>query len=268
MDYSIQIKKPTAELQAYVESYQFIHLKGNGSTNMVQEDYPRTALDMVFTLNGAIHITSKNSQDIKLSKYAFVGLLDKRYEIKFSEDITAIHIRFKPNGIYPLTKMPLKQSWLQQISLDHLIGNEVDILYDNLGNESKTNNQLDLLEQFLLKKYSKANMHHRFNHCLSHIAKTKSNITVSQLATIANSNYKSLDRWFQKYIGTNPKKFLQLNRFKNILDKLENDPKTNWMDLVVDYGFHDQSHFVHQFKAIADRTPTAYIQRRSAALAS
>ena len=267
MEYPLHIAVPQIALQPYVESFQFININGTGASELIQEDYPRTALDMVFTLNGSIHIKSKNNKDIKLSKYALVGLLDKRYEIKFSEDITAIHIRFKPNGIYPLTKMPLNQSWLQQISLDHLIGKDVDALYDNIGNESNIKIQLDLLEKFLINKYSKAKIHHRFNHCLSHIAKTKSNITVSQLASVTNSNYKSLDRWFQKYIGTNPKKFLQLNRFKNVLDKLEKNPKTDWMDLVVEYGFHDQSHFIHQFKAIADHTPTAYIQKRSVSLA-
>ena len=86
---------------------------------------------------------------------------------------------------------------------------------------------------------------------------------MSELASSINSNYKTLDRWFKKFVGTTPKKFLQLHRFKNIILQLDNKAEIDWIDLVEDYGFHDQSHFINHFKSIASHTPTAYLQYKN-----
>jgi len=253
---------PRTSLQPFIESYKFLKVE-DISQNYTIEDYPRTALDMVFIFDGSVNIKTKTSEKMKLSKCVFLGLIDKKYEIEISNYTTALQVRFKPNGIYPLSKIPLSEGWGNQISLDQLIGDEKENIYDQIGNEGCLTNKIDLLENYLLKKYKAANTHYKFNYCLSLIANSDSNVSVLQLASSINSNYKSLDRWFKKFVGTNPKKFLQLNRFKNILNKLEGQTQYDWMDLVADYGFHDQSHFIHQFKAIADSTPSEYLQYKA-----
>lgn len=222
------------------------------------EDYPRTALDIVFIFDGSIKIVPLNNFDIDISKYSLLGLFDKKYTVKYTNSIKAIHIRFKPNGIYPLTKIPLKHSWKSQVCLEDLIGGEISNVYNNMGNESDAATKINLLESYLLKKYDESRLHHKFDHCLDVIRKGNCKINVEQLAYAVNSNYKSLDRWFQKYVGTTPKKYLQLNRFKNVLQSIDNQSRIDWMQLVVDYGFHDQSHFINHFKSIAGVTPTEY----------
>lgn len=250
---------PRKELQPFVTSYSFIELK-NYSIGSKRVDYPRTALDMVFTFEGSVTIKQDNHPALSLSSSALVGLFDKKYEINFSKDIIALHVRFQACGIYPLTNIPLNECWSTQVSLDDLIGNSVEPLYNNMGNESSIDKKIELLEDFLLSKYQASKLHYKFNHCLHQISQNKSNLTVSDLASSINSNYKNLDRWFKKYVGTSPKKYLQLNRFKNILSKIEKDACTDWMNYVVEFGFHDQSHFINQFKSIAGLTPASYYQ--------
>jgi len=235
---------------------------------LVQEDYPRTALDLVFLFEGKVNIEALNSEDIGLSKYSLLGLFDKKYNVKYTDSIKVIHVRFKPSGIYPLTKIPLKHSWKGLVDLEDLVGNEIKIVYDHIGNEPDIAAKINLLENFLVKRYNESSTHHKFNYCLDLINNGANQINVEQLAQAVNSNYKSLDRWFKKYVGATPKKYLQLNRFKNVLQSLENQPEANWMQLVVDYGFHDQSHFINHFKYVTGTTPTDYLANQNPTLNS
>jgi len=255
-----QLFQPSPALSKFVESIQYFELERELDEKTIVEDFPRTALDMVFTFKGSIKLSSQAQPNFELPKYSLVGLFDKKFGIEFSQNVCAVNVRFKSNGIYPLTKVPLHQLWLKSINLENLLGKDIIHLYNRMGEESSPKEKIKLLEQYLLNKYLDAQIHYKFNQCLEYINTTQDKITVTQIANETNTNYKSLDRWFRKFVGTNPKKYLQLNKFKNILSRIEQDSTANWMDYVVDFGFHDQPHFINQFKSIAGITPNAYYQ--------
>ncbi len=257
---------PRPELRSYIECYQYFEVDSEFDCNAVMIDYPRTALDIVFVFGGGVNIEPLNNVDISLPKYSLLGLFDRKYTVKYTNGFQGIHVRFKPNGIYPITSIPLKHSWKRQMCLEDLIGGEIRHVYDNMGNESQLATRIDLLEGFLIKKYDETRLHPKFDYCLDVIDKRKNQINVEQLAYAVNSNYKSLDRWFKKYVGTSPKKYLQLNRFKNVLQSMDAQTQIDWMQLVVDGGFHDQSHFINYFKKIAGVTPTEYIMGQKPSL--
>ncbi|MGC4021921.1 MAG: helix-turn-helix domain-containing protein [Cyclobacteriaceae bacterium] len=62
---------------------------------------------------------------------------------------------------------------------------------------------------------------------------------------------------FRTYVGLSPKFYARIIRFNKIFSLIEkNDPQ--WIDLMNEAGFYDQSHLIRNFKAFTGEDPSAY----------
>lgn len=249
---------PSPALQGYIEHYQFIEYAVKENGQLAVPDYPKTAMDMVFCFSGDFEIARFNQSNIKISKASFIAHFDLPYHILLKKDIALLHVRFKPNGIYPLTKIPLRGLLNNQTAIEDLLNKKVLEVLENMAEHASYKQRIQVLENYLKAIYQKSQLHHRLDFGLKIIQEKRGVLSVKELSDQLNSNYKSLDRWFQQNIGLSPKRFMKITRFKNILAELEQQEKTDWMDLVTKYGFHDQSHFIREFQEFAGTTPANF----------
>jgi AraC-like DNA-binding protein len=73
---------------------------------------------------------------------------------------------------------------------------------------------------------------------------------------------------FRRHVGLSPKQFARIQRFKRLLGALGGAedpwlgagplPQQDWAGLAAAHGYVDQSHLVHEFRALAGMTPGAY----------
>nr|MBX2818955.1 hypothetical protein [Rhodothermaceae bacterium] len=52
-----------------------------------------------------------------------------------------------------------------------------------------------------------------------------------------------------------PKQFLMLNRFRLAVEAIPSASETDWFDLVVNFGYYDQNHFIKEIKRFSGFTP-------------
>ncbi|MEQ9302872.1 MAG: helix-turn-helix transcriptional regulator [Marinoscillum sp.] len=81
-------------------------------------------------------------------------------------------------------------------------------------------------------------------------------LTVGDLAEMLDYSQRYLSTLFQKYLGTSPKQFLKLVRFNQAL-KLMDEMKADdgFSSIAYELGYHDQAHFIRDFKSICGKTP-------------
>ena len=249
--------RPSPPLAPFIEYYQFFDLDFS-DREITVEDFPRTAKDIIFCLEGSFEI-KVGERDFKVDKSAFISNFDRAYHMKFGEKIRFLHLRFKANGIYPLTKIPLYTLLNNRLDLEDFSKFQLDFLTEKIREKNKPEEQIQILETFLIDCYRTTDLHHRLDYGLQLAEQYKGLITVKTLTEQLNTNYRSLDRWFQKNVGLGPKRFLQITRFKNILEDIETQPKPDWMDIATRYDFHDQAHFIKEFKQFAGKTPEEFL---------
>ncbi|MEL6942511.1 MAG: helix-turn-helix domain-containing protein [Bacteroidota bacterium] len=248
---------PSPALQAFISHYRIWKYPALNATITVK-DFPRTMMDMIFFFDGNIQLSIDKKNFQHLNTCAFVGHFDRAYEICSRESLEVLNVRFRPNGVYPLTKIPMQKLLNSHIHLGELIEEDVKEWHEKLAEAKEDNQKIVVLERLLLDLYQKNELHHRLDYGIRQIQKHKGLMSVQNLANSLNTNYKSLDRWFSKKVGVSPKRFLQLTRFKYILDEIEQSKNMDWMQLVVDYRFHDQAHFTKEFKQFAGVTPSQF----------
>lgn len=81
--------------------------------------------------------------------------------------------------------------------------------------------------------------------------------TVSELADQVAMNIRSLERLSKRGFGFSPKLLLRRQRFLRSLSKFMLDPSMKWLN-TLDQQYHDQAHFVRDFKRFMGMSPSAY----------
>lgn len=231
---------------------------GTGPEYISTIDFPRTDMDMLFCFDGELKVIPKNCEQINVNGASFIGSFDQPYEVIFSSQFHFLHVHFKTNGIYPLTKIPLHILTNQDISLYELMGYSSAEVYEKMQTEEVDLEKIKILEEYLLAIYEQSNINFRLNHGIDLIQSQKGMISINDLNKKLNTNYKYLERWFKSNVGLSPKKFSSITRFKFILEEIEKLDQPNWMNITTNFGFHDQSHFIHSFQKYAGLTPEQY----------
>ena len=81
--------------------------------------------------------------------------------------------------------------------------------------------------------------------------------TVMELAERAGLTVRSLERLCLRAFGFSPKLLLRRQRFLRSLAQFMLDPSLKWLS-AMDYHYHDQAHFVRDFRKFMSMSPNAY----------
>jgi AraC-like DNA-binding protein len=81
--------------------------------------------------------------------------------------------------------------------------------------------------------------------------------TVGDLAESVGMTVRSLERLARQAFGFTPKLMMRRQRFLRSLSQFMLDPSLKWLS-TLDYQYHDQAHFVRDFKRFMGMNPSAY----------
>ncbi len=81
--------------------------------------------------------------------------------------------------------------------------------------------------------------------------------TVADLAERMGMTVRSLERLVRRAFGFPPKLLIRRQRFLGCLSQYMLDPSLKWLG-TLDWRYHDQSHFVRDFKRFMGMSPSAY----------
>lgn len=81
--------------------------------------------------------------------------------------------------------------------------------------------------------------------------------SVAQLAEEAGLTIRTLERLAHRTFGFTPKLLLRRQRFLRSLAQFMLDPSMKWLS-AIDFQYHDQAHFVRDFKRFMGMSPSAY----------
>ena len=83
-------------------------------------------------------------------------------------------------------------------------------------------------------------------------------ISVEEVATHLKISRRYLEKKFLEKVGVSPKFYARIKRFGNLSNKIAHNEKIDWQEIVMEYGFHDQSHLVKEFIEFNQMNPSAY----------
>ena len=82
------------------------------------------------------------------------------------------------------------------------------------------------------------------------------------IAQDSNLSERTVQLRFKKYLGYSPKELIRFLRFKQVIQSIQQQQSSqvDWYALVEQFGYHDQSHLIKDFKQYLGMTPQKFVK--------
>lgn len=244
--------RPSPALQFLVESYWTVEDDQRSVTT--QKILPDGFPEIIFHFADPYRINI-NGQWAVQQHNLLAGQLKKFFFLENTGRSEMLGIKLKPTALNRLAKIDM-----------HLLNDRVVDLFTELPswielekNIRKCDSMPSRIEQveLFLTGLGATPVDNAADRALAQIFDSKGMVMVADLARHVAVSDRQLEHLFRKKVGLSPKLYARIIRFNHVFQLLK-DKQPDWMTLVAEAGYYDQSHFIRNFKAFAGEDPSRY----------
>ncbi|MFA6367873.1 MAG: helix-turn-helix transcriptional regulator [Bacteroidales bacterium] len=268
---SFDIIKPCSLLEPFIKYYWILDYESRVVEPI--RVIPYGCVQFTFYLGERINSFGSNNDSSYKDQAVVTGQISSFFDVVPQGKIRLITIVFKPFGAKPFFDFPIFEIQNNIIPIKDINNKEWLDLENRLGDCVDNKSIVSCLENNLLKKLEKNTLFNSYSSinnerimlAINRIDDSKGTINIKDLSSLACLSDKQFNRIFADYVGMNPKNFLRIIRYQSFLLKLQNSnikatKAVDFLDLVYDCGYYDQSHLINNFKEFTGYTPKEYIK--------
>ncbi|WP_239256384.1 AraC family transcriptional regulator [Listeria ilorinensis] len=213
---------------------------------------PDMCADILFMLNA----------DGAIASVAFAGPSDAAFESE-GDGTQIFAVRFYAWALHQFVPEALVVTVNQLVDPVDLFPGFTRQLLEALGEARANRARMVRLEAFFLKQleHPARKTSTDFFLAMDHVLNGRSDHSEQGMLAETLLSRRQLERIFKSYLGLAPRQAEKLIRFQRAVRELSSDPYRSGAEIAVELGFHDQAHFIKQFKRYSNHTPTEF-QRR------
>jgi len=242
-------------------------LNENSSINAApQVITPDSYLELVFNLGNPCYIGDKMIGDAMTTKtevlppVSLIGLRTTPLKLWTTGITCVIGIRFYAWGTLPFETLNMIKAENAIVPL----GGFWESITGQLAERVYANNYvgaMTCLQDMLLMQYRDASRDMALIGRVAHTLYTSNDaLRIADIAATCGLSSRHLERLFGDLIDVSPKLLARMIRFERISYALYAAPDVSLRAMAFEYGYSDQAHFIHDFKAFAGQTPGAFAE--------
>jgi AraC-like DNA-binding protein len=256
---TFKIIQPSKQLADYVRFFWF--LEGNPSEKkpFVHHAFAYACPEMLFCYKGQFRYSSKFEEERNLYSGIY-GQTQSFSQVASTADFGIFGFYLYPHALPQLFCLPASELTNQSVDIKTLFGKEGEILEEKIFLALDNDQRVKLVSDFL--KIRLKNVRTEYTNIFSSIKMISNSWQGASVTTLANNSFLSLrqfERRFKEFSGFNPKLFLRIKRFNSVLNKATH--YKSLAEIAYEYGYYDQSHFIHDFKKFSGCNPKEYFNQ-------
>ena len=245
--------KPTGILSSYIDRFYVLKNTSNTLFNLPVIP-PGTGLELLFHMDDSLSI-----KNYKLDKIHII-CPRKAFEFNKTTHVHYISVRFKCGAFRHFTSIPYTELNDFYLSITDIWGRDGQELLSKLNEVDAITKKILLIEHFLIKRLTqnliKKNV--KWDAIISYLYHNYKTVSLKELSEKTNLSYRQFERNFNCQFGITSKKFQRITRFQDTLKNILLHGKPCYLEVALDNGYFDQSHFIHEFQYFIEKKPTAY----------
>jgi AraC-like DNA-binding protein len=250
-----RIHLPCDILKPYVQNF----IISESTPETTYRVLPDTGVVLGFQFKGRLSHLAED-KEIKLSTSGITGLRDTYRVFKNSPDTGTVLVLFRAGGAAAFFRQPIHELFNESVSLDNFILRSRLLMFEGQLSEAGTHpEKIKVVEHFLISQMRHTETDKLVVAALGLIHKSKGNIRVRQLMDQLNISQSPLEKRFRQVVGTSPKKYASLVRFKHTINSY--NPDNSLTALGYEAGFYDQAHFIKEFRNFTGETPESFFSK-------
>jgi AraC-like DNA-binding protein len=192
-----------------------------------------------------------------------VGLWSKYHVVDWPLDMQYFGVSFKPGGAALFLQLPLSELQNQVVSLDAIWGRYAVEFRERLYAAPTIQARFALLEQLLLARLLEAPQGLKaVQYAVDEMVRYHGVLSIRELSGHIGMSQKHLITQFRQMVGCTPKELARLHRFAHLLEGIDPGQPVDWTLVAHQFCYHDQSHFIRDFKQFTGHAPSDYLRLR------
>jgi AraC-like DNA-binding protein len=164
-------------------------------------------------------------------------------------------VEFHSGGARHFFSVPMSAICNEIVQLGDLWGCDGRSLRERLLDAPTPTSKFRVLEEVLSEHFAP-----KFDPAIQYaMAALPSGMPISQLVLRLGLLPRTFERRFSALVGINPKRFARVQRLQRVLRAVRLSNRPDWSALAADHGYTDQAHLIHDFRDLADITPSGYV---------
>jgi AraC-like DNA-binding protein len=234
---------PDVRLQPYVENFWTITWDLRGQDPYVAQVLPYPSVNA--------SVTSEQAD--------VTGVQRRRYERRLTGLGYVVGARFRPGCFRPFLRGPVSDLTDRARPIAEVLGRDTRRLQQEVAAAPDRQRRVTLLTDFLLAEHPRRDpVAEWLAELVGEIAADAGIIRVDQVAALARTSVRRLQRLFAEYVGAGPKWVITRCRLQDAAARAATDLAPDWAALAVELGFADQAHLTRAFSQTIGLPPASY----------
>ncbi|MCW5911819.1 MAG: AraC family transcriptional regulator [Cyclobacteriaceae bacterium] len=248
--------EPDVILSQWVDCYWFAD--SNGTQREKKKIIPDGFAEIIFHYRDPYRVNISGKWQ-RQGKNLFAGQIRKFFYLENTGASGMVGIKFKPAALAHIFDLKMTDYTDRVVPLPHVAGKSFEKIISNIHDPLQPEQFAKFLdhELALLIKPSTDDVN-RVEGGLDLIFSRKGNVEVNELLHHVAVTERQLQRLFNRYVGLPPKFYCRIIRFSHIFNLMEQHD-ASWVEIALESGYYDQSHFIRNFKAFTGEDPSAYL---------
>ncbi|MFH8655633.1 helix-turn-helix domain-containing protein [Streptomyces afghaniensis] len=204
-----------------------------------------------------------SSSDRRTRGAALQGPYTEPAVIDPAQQRAVVWVAFRPAGAYPFLTAPVSAVQGRLAGLDELWGTDGAVLRERMLEAMAAGGPQAALREVEAVLLRRAGRPLEPDPAVRLAAALLDRGTpVGEVADRLGWTSRRLARSCAEQLGLPPKRYARVRRFQRLLGRVNaGSGRPDWALLAAECGYHDQAHLIHEFRALAGITPTAYRPR-------
>lgn len=256
MDKIYTLKKASPKLLRIIKSFWLVDYQEDialKKEKIIPDGYP----ELIFHLGDPYKINI-NGVWQQQSQYLIAGQIKNCFFLENTGKSKMFAIKFQPWALTELFDIKMKTLTDKVIEIPQKLLVTLQPIKEVAMSSLSFDEKIKHIENWFLKFISRQNIK-RFNgrNAVELIIKNKGRLSLKEIQNKVGISERSLERYFEMYIGLSPKFYIRIIRFSYIFQLTQKDC-IDWAEVAFLSGFYDQSHFIKNFKEFTGEEPNKY----------
>jgi AraC-like DNA-binding protein len=175
-----------------------------------------------------------------------------------------VGLKFRPGGFYPFWLSPVSGLTSKSISFQEVFNMDTGSIEQEIFTQDSPEAAVKWVDLFMSARLPKRDRKVGLvSEIVQYIQDDRTIIRVDDVARHTGLHTRTLQRLFDRYVGVSPKWVIQRYRLHEAADRMvQGLSAPNWMELSLELGYYDHSHFIRDFKLIVGATPEEYVREK------
>lgn len=253
-----KIIQPSQRLADYVRLFWFLEYNASKEKPFVHHSFAHHCSEIIFCYKGQFKYTSGFDREKNLITGIY-GQTQSISKVVSNTNFGIFGFYLYPHALSQLFSLPAHELTNQSVDIKTLCGKDGEMLEEQIMQALDNNQRIKLVSDFLEARLKNVNSDYMsIVSSIKDISNTYQRVSIKSLAENNFLSLRQFERRFKEFSGFNPKLFLRIARFNSLLNKPFQNKSLS--EIALDFGYYDQSHFIHEFQQFSGYNPKEYFK--------